>query len=46
LPGALLRRLAKGRVGAHAAAQRAFSLSRVALRPDPALLGAARREAS
>jgi glycosyltransferase involved in cell wall biosynthesis len=46
LPGALLRRLAKRRVGAHAAAQKAFSLSRVALRSDRALLDAASRGVS
>lgn len=43
LPDSVLRLLATRRVGAHEAAQRAFSLSRVALRSDPALLSPPRQ---
>jgi glycosyltransferase involved in cell wall biosynthesis len=46
LPQWVLRRMAAQRLGAHAAAQRAFSLSRVELRSDPALLHAARQASS
>jgi glycosyltransferase involved in cell wall biosynthesis len=43
LPTGLLRRMAVGGIGGHAAAQRAFALSRVTLQSDSALLESARR---
>lgn len=43
LPQSVLRLLAARGVGSHAAARRAFSLARVELRSDPALLAGARQ---